>query len=112
MIGLLRMVSGEESIGIPDMIDWDMRTTVHTVDDPQCGCLSVSTLPLQPILSLFFSLVQRSCNAQTRSMSTMLSDQSSKSGYTLRTSQPERARCTTPAAPIAARTENCGGFTR
>lgn len=40
MIGLLRMVSGEESIGIPDTIDWDMRTTVHTADDPQCECLA------------------------------------------------------------------------
>ena len=35
VIALLKMVSGEEMMGIPEVITWDMRTTVHVENDPQ-----------------------------------------------------------------------------
>ena len=36
VIKLLRMVSGEESLGIPEAVSWEMRTTMHAENDPQC----------------------------------------------------------------------------
>jgi len=35
VVALLRMASGEESLGIPNEVSWDARVTLHSADDPQ-----------------------------------------------------------------------------
>lgn len=115
VLALLKMVSGEEVLGIPEVISWDRRTTVHVENDPQRERLArANGLVLVLLMETFadvFSLSVLLC-AQKRSTSTTGWVLYSRCGSILPIQLSPTAHYTTRSALTATPLASYGGYTR